>query len=281
MTPVPPSFFVWALWRRRGGIPSERPSGLPKRIPKLWQTEYVRRGYRPIPRPQPAHGPFTEPGLWLSWAIRSNGWTAVHIATLAVAEHARWIALDATIDDNLAAFPAIRDACTAMGVTAGLWGTINSAAEAAWRCNDGGASFYVAQNEALGQVEPGFPRLFAAAAPRVELAQVVGPFDGLPHPALDPHGWEAWTKPWTGLPILLEAYVRENPGSTPLAMAAEAAHRGFSVRACVVEANKDHGWELDAYDPAELRRFYGRAVSLYLAESASAASLARFAEWSL
>lgn len=74
---VPAEFFVWALWRRRGGVPADRPTGLRRVIPPTWFAEYRRRGYRPVvraskPAPPPAPIPlppsvFAGVGLFTAW----------------------------------------------------------------------------------------------------------------------------------------------------------------------------------------------------------------------
>src|SRR3990167_2183188 len=239
----PAAFWRWALWRRRGGKPADRPSGLPPSIPALWWAEYKRRGFKPIkptpPVPPAAMGTFGEKGLWLAWPFDSMGWTPAVVAQLAASVGAKWVTLDAGNSANLTYFAATAQACAARGIKAGLWCQLHSAQVAASRCQQVSAPFYIAQNEGMGQTEPGFPSLFRQAAPGVELALVASPWDGLPDPRIDPIGWETYTKPWVdaGVVVIAEAYLGSNPsGGQPAQQAAEAAFRGFKRRAVVLEA---------------------------------------------
>ena len=264
-------FYVWARWRRRGGLPADKPAGLPLRIPAVWWKEYKRRGYKPI-KPKPSSlGVFAEKGLWFAWPFHSAGWTPAQVAGMAVTVGAKWVALEINEPANRERFPALQEACKSLGVSAGLWGHLSSASQAAkW---SEGSPFYIAQNEGLGQTEDNFPSLFKQAAPGVELALVASPWEGLPDPRSDPVGWERWTKPWIGQVVLCEAYIGSNPsGGTPALQAAMAAHRGFTRRACVLEAHRGKGWPLSAYNREEIAPDnYGtrKAASVYLRETCS------------
>lgn len=55
---MPREFWIWAAWRDKGGIPSERPKNIPASIPKSWWARYlIHRGVRVIPKPAPSYGP--------------------------------------------------------------------------------------------------------------------------------------------------------------------------------------------------------------------------------
>jgi hypothetical protein len=276
--PVPKEFWRWALWRRRGARPAERPAGLPPRIPQSWWNEYQRRGFRPIAPPPPVPSPVPigiagQPGGWVSWAIHSDGWPPSTFVER-LQGWAKWVTLDATLDVNLRRFRDVQQALEPHGIDASLWGMIFHAEEAIERCRFAGAKRYIAQDEGHGQVEPGFRRIWREQAADIELELVASPWEGLPHPHVDPAGWEAWTRPWLDVVVHCESYIGSNPaGGAPGLQAAEAAHRGFQRRAFVLETNYEYGFELAHYDRAEIRRVAGRAFSLYLLERASPADL--------
>lgn len=47
---MPPVFWIWAAWRDKGGIPANRPKGLPDRIPASWWARYlIHKGLKPKP----------------------------------------------------------------------------------------------------------------------------------------------------------------------------------------------------------------------------------------
>lgn len=229
----------------------------------------------------PDLGTFADLGVWLSAELRSNGWPPSEVARRAQAVGAKWACIDLAVNEtgdyNLNVFVDLAAALDKAGVFLGGWGHNPDPVSVANRVHLAGAPFYIINREAPDQTDPGFLDRLRKLCARVELAVVAGPFDAFPNPELDPGGWEAETKPWLDLPMLVEAYTGENPQATPAAQAFQAKQRGFEKRACVVESNVGHGWTLDRIDPAEVRSVFGRAVSLYMLGTASDADLAKFA----
>ena len=299
------AFQNWMIWKDTGGrrprppevwtrVPSWESTGDSSFSPWVLRRELVRaRGRRPEPLPPlapppvsvPPLGTFAGPGVWLSPEIRSLGWTGAEIARRAAAVGAKWIALDAAVnetgDANLRAFPYVAHTCADVGIKVGLWADNPSAVSAAERVHRVSAPFYIMDAEADTQVPDQDGVLYVdemrRLCPDVELALTPFSWDVFPNPLLVGEDvWKQRTEPWTRLPCLIQCYVSENPPSTPEAQAVQASQRRFQAITCVLESNTEHGWSLDTIDEAEVRRYYGRAVSLYMLGSALDRDLQKF-----
>lgn len=251
----------WVVWKRAGAEPTRRPKDAPRKIPPVgWDALAYVKGNAPKPTPPPPPKPPTldrfPRGItfYAAWGFQKGGIDLARVRALANVGPVA-VALEVgpqagDVDEKTGGFVSwgnearvgwLRGQLEGR-VPVGSWGIIPDPIEAADLARTMGVEFYRAQSEGFTELYPGFVAAFADRYPVAHLSTVTN-VGGLRDPAT-----------WRRALVDVEAYMNENPASSPVNLHADLQNLSGgplpSVRPLVgIYTGANGTWRFRSYFP--------------------------------